>query len=694
MSTSSSQLLADVAQLHTDAGKLHSIVHGPASGPGSTVPTDGGMVATAASAIAAVQVQSSASIAAVQQAADVAMKGLGYAVPVPYAAGISMTAATQTVTWNGATYAPVFGSLPFVTSGTFEAAKFRLIQGVAATDLAGANGAALVGYGGTTAGSVLDTLTSSRNSTIAAAIQRALKGTAISVACYGDSITYGQDTSATGVATQINGAPQTRSTHPFPESLAEALGVAGYAGSVTVINRGFPGDSTIEGISRWASASATDVSFIMYGHNDANNYGGYAHGPVSVADYRTNLAQIIQREITKGAAVIVLAPPNVQSDVNNDAIRPYAKAAKELARIYGVEFVDTAEMLQTVTSYFTDGVHLTSFAYSEIGWQLAGLFMMRNGEMQRVASGEIYYPDDALGHCPPGAVITWTDSNGNTGKGNGRLIALLAGQSYAVGVDCTDEVTPIVHSVLNAGAATLKFYYSGGGAQSDRGVPSTAITHDGSYGLRQSFVCTKLKKGRRMFAIRNDGSTTAYIEAIEFVGKEHLHTTRGNLFKSVALTGAFTPYRISNAQVDWWGAVDVAKKLVAPYGVISRVKLPAANQSGLAVWASPPTNPNNMLGGDALFVLRNDTVLIIREFIGGASSDTLVVGMFTTGVDWDGEVEIATTNTGISVYLNGTLVGTRPTPTLQSGWPGLLCKKGAILECRALYFNGHVKGPY
>jgi lysophospholipase L1-like esterase len=54
MTATSSQLLSDVAQLHTDSGLMRRIVHGPASGDGSTVETDGGSVKTIARVIAEV----------------------------------------------------------------------------------------------------------------------------------------------------------------------------------------------------------------------------------------------------------------------------------------------------------------------------------------------------------------------------------------------------------------------------------------------------------------------------------------------------------------------------------------------------------------------------------------------------------------------------------------------------------------
>lgn len=82
----------------------------------------------------------------ISAAADAVLGGIGYAPPVAYAAGISMTLTTQTVEYSGEVYAPKVGNLPFTTSGTFETAKFRLIQGVAATDLAASGGSAMVGY--------------------------------------------------------------------------------------------------------------------------------------------------------------------------------------------------------------------------------------------------------------------------------------------------------------------------------------------------------------------------------------------------------------------------------------------------------------------------------------------------------------------------------------------------------------------
>ncbi|RQZ24163.1 hypothetical protein DIE14_21860 [Burkholderia sp. Bp9017] len=131
-----------IARLPVDGEILHKITQGPATGPSSQVQTENGLVSTAARAISLVQAVSAQAIGEIQALAA----AQGYQVPVAYAAGIVLTTANQTVEHNGQTYAPISSALPFTTSGTFEADKFRLIQGVSAADLAASTGASGVGF--------------------------------------------------------------------------------------------------------------------------------------------------------------------------------------------------------------------------------------------------------------------------------------------------------------------------------------------------------------------------------------------------------------------------------------------------------------------------------------------------------------------------------------------------------------------
>ncbi|MGK5012157.1 hypothetical protein [Janthinobacterium sp. MDB2-8] len=112
---------------------------------------------------------------------------LGYLPPVEYAAGLLMKIATQTVQYGDNTYAPILLKLPFTTSGTFEADKFRLIQGLTSADLALPTGAAGVGYGTRTVDAALREFPSVVDH--GAVAGAALDNTAAIAACEADTAT-------------------------------------------------------------------------------------------------------------------------------------------------------------------------------------------------------------------------------------------------------------------------------------------------------------------------------------------------------------------------------------------------------------------------------------------------------------------------------------------------------------------------
>ncbi len=65
----------------------------------------------------------------INAAADLVLNRVGYAVPVAYASGISLTLASQTVDYNNVIYAPLSSELPFMTSAwVTDVVKFRVIQ--------------------------------------------------------------------------------------------------------------------------------------------------------------------------------------------------------------------------------------------------------------------------------------------------------------------------------------------------------------------------------------------------------------------------------------------------------------------------------------------------------------------------------------------------------------------------------------
>jgi hypothetical protein len=77
-----------------------------------------------------------------------AMKKLGYQVPVAFASGLSITAASQTVIYSGLTYHANPASVPFTTTSTFSSAQWLLVSNATLQDLASTasgKGASLLG---------------------------------------------------------------------------------------------------------------------------------------------------------------------------------------------------------------------------------------------------------------------------------------------------------------------------------------------------------------------------------------------------------------------------------------------------------------------------------------------------------------------------------------------------------------------
>ena len=130
-----------------------------------------------------------------------------------------------------------------------------------------------------------------------------------------------------------------RSRYPYPETLSDALALNSFTAAVTVINRGYPGDTAQMGLDRWTAASATDVAILMYGTNDGKALA------VPVDTFKKNMAKMIEREFTKNAVVILISPPLVNDVVSNTNIASYTIALHQLAQEYNVLIIDAKEQL-------------------------------------------------------------------------------------------------------------------------------------------------------------------------------------------------------------------------------------------------------------------------------------------------------------------------------------------------------------
>ncbi len=164
----------------------------------------------------------------------------------------------------------------------------------------------------------------------------------------GDSLTYGQDTTSATKRPGINGAVQTRSVTPYPETLNRLLGP-----KYQVVNHGFPGDRTVDGLRRWPENQAGNVVVLMYGTNDALNFGGNPEGTITPAEFGKNLTKIINRR--RQAKIVLIPPPPLQDEGLDSKLQPYRAAVQRIAKVRGIQTV----VIPRMAGMWTDAVHLS-----------------------------------------------------------------------------------------------------------------------------------------------------------------------------------------------------------------------------------------------------------------------------------------------------------------------------------------------
>ena len=148
--------------------------------------------------------------------------------------------------------------------------------------------------------------------------------------------------------------PSVAAPRPFPNILGMLLG-----GSVKIVNHGFPGDRTSEGLRRWKDTKGGKISFIMYGTNDAGNFGQLPGGRLGVNQYTQNLEALATRRLRDGAEVVILLPPPAMDPSFEAALQPYREAARDVAGRLGAPVLDTRLVLAPVEKRWVDGIHLS-----------------------------------------------------------------------------------------------------------------------------------------------------------------------------------------------------------------------------------------------------------------------------------------------------------------------------------------------
>lgn len=224
---------------------------------------------------------------------------------------------------------------------------------------------------------------------------------------------------------------------------------------VTVINRGYSGDTTRTSFNRWITSSGADLTMISLGINDAVQ-------DVGIVQYIEYYEKIILREINEyGAAVILLSPFKQRTMSPSRVIDAYRNAAHALAMKYGLPFIDAEPWLSGYSNdAFSDATHMNTKGYSVIGARAAALFIGEGPASPfAVTSGSRisvrptidnvqYGPGSGIFNTGGGAG-TMPENNDNTSGLFGRLAA--SSIHFSFYCDQADLVVSIPHSIF-AGA--------------------------------------------------------------------------------------------------------------------------------------------------------------------------------------------------------------------------------------------------
>lgn len=202
-------------------------------------------------------------------------------------------------------------------------------------------------------------------------------GVAVTVAAQGDSTTYGFDeVSVDRVAASTDPVPdgsvhvRQRSPFPYPVVLEQRLREIFGSTMVSVINRGYSGDTAVRANTRWITSSGANLNIMNYGINDANTN-------IPVEEFIAGYEKLVIREIKDyNAAVIIVMPFKQATHSPSRKMDVYRMAIYGMANKYNIPVVDAEPWLSGFgTEVFSDGTHMNTAGYNIIGTRMASLFI-------------------------------------------------------------------------------------------------------------------------------------------------------------------------------------------------------------------------------------------------------------------------------------------------------------------------------
>jgi lysophospholipase L1-like esterase len=321
----------------------------------------------------------------------------------------------------------------------------------------------------------------------------------ITIACYGDSITYGQAQPGSAGATNRIGAAtgfgdgstyehwQFNSNYPV---VLNAYLTANILQICAVSNLGYSGDRAITGYLRHRTVTSADAVTIMYGVNDclyatsngATPAGLTNVGLYSVQSYTTALRLFAAKQVLQGKAVTILGTAPFGSLVGFDGTqfsafkltRAYNAAAKAVADEFGCRFVDVAQDVfqQYGLPEITDeGTHLNIAGLKIAGERIAAALVTVETE-NRVSHGSVLIANpNGVALLSRNGVNVLSNSTSTTPRGtpdNERTCVLAGSELISLPFYAeTSGLVLFVNGLTSASGAVFEISLDRGALQSD-----------------------------------------------------------------------------------------------------------------------------------------------------------------------------------------------------------------------------------
>lgn len=505
-------------------------------------------------------------------------------------------------------------------------------------------------------------------------------GSTATVVLTGHSQVYGQEIGGTGAP--VNGSSTARSATPIPESLQDVLNAV-IPGKVTVVNQGYPGDTTTASLNRWASGTSGDVEFIWL---ESNDFVSSLPMETTVA----NTVALIDRSLARGSQPVIIGGHSNYGAADAGARRARYQAMARVAAKMGVPFINVSSLLNGLgTGRVTqsDGTHLTAAAYACVGVRLAAFLGPLGINPAKVGPGNTVYP---LNHYFRG---TYTTPDRTTNTRDSFTIKIDAGQKVMLTVDANAPTDPIIsfYASPSVGQGTGRIRYANGlTAIADRHFSIAGV---GSSNGRSTRVRAQTLPGGPDVLVIECTTGSIEIDAIDFVAPYAGPTTYAASAKklvrstiagsTIGVTQAATG-ATSESIVDANSPVSLLDSAGA--GATARIDYDVVFPDGAALFATSSTSasePLSIYGG--YFIARATTGLQIRLANGTRSTIETVAGVFTDATTpFVGRFTFSFAADGtLTILKDGVQVGATVAATWKHYYPGAYAANGKPLTIRA-----------